>query len=375
MTEIMSAETIDKMMEELGVDDQDFVAKEIETESAGTALENLIQSGKSLVLNIWQKCLDQIWLLVQGSFRLLIPMLYLRYATGVWLEEFAKDRGLSRYTGQFTILTLTATKDDGIGVTLHAGDVFYINEQEPRRYQVLADLEVDQIGTTFQFQVQALAPTETEGDITYIFSKDFNAPTGLVWDSEDPLPINSVTFSESEYDQVGEDKESDDGLRSRIYSLISLESIELGVNLYYEQLLKTVGGVAHVTLDSVDDSDATLNYTLYGESGQLSQSIVDDALVVFNAAKMRTDKGVLSSAAAQNIDITVSRSGGGSDAEIINAVGDYFLELTRGENFESCFLYDELHDTWPEMVFRLNPTNLDLPTGKFFVPNTTVEAL
>ncbi len=197
----------------------------------------------------------------------------------------------------------------------------------------------------------------------------------MVWDSEEALPINSVSFNESEYVQVGEDKEADDTLRARIYSLISLESIELGVSLYYEQLLTTVGAVAHVTLDSVDDTNATLYYTLYGESGQVSPAVVTEAETVFEAAKMRTDKGVLSSAESEAINITVSRSGGGTDSEIINAVNDYFLNLKRGENYESCFVYDELHDTWPEMVFRLNPGNLDLPTGRFFVPNTTVELI
>ncbi len=363
------------MMEELGVDDSDFIATKIDDETSGTVLENLIQSGKSLVMTIFQRCLDALWVLVQSAFRSLIPQLFLQYATGLWLDEYAKDRGLTRYPGQFTKLTLTATKDSGVGVTLHEGDVFYIVEQEPRRYQVLSDLEVEEAETEFQFQVQALAPTEIENEVTYICSKSYNAATGLEWDCEEALPINTVVYQESEFDQVGEDKEDDDTLRERIFSLISLESIELGISLYYEQLLKTVAGVAHVVLDSVDDSDATLNFSLYGESGQLSQEVMDNALDTFNGAKMRTDKGVLTSAETLSIDITVSRTGGGADSEIISQVSDYFLSLERGEDYESCFLYDLLHDEWPEMVFRLSPQNMDLPTGKFFVPDTTVEAI
>ncbi len=372
MTETMSEETIDKMMEELGVDDPDFIANKIETETTGTVLESLIQSGKSLVMNIWQKCLDQIWVLVQSAFRLLIPMLYLRYATGLWLEEIAKDHGLTRFIGQFTILALTATKDAGTPVTLHAGDVFYTVEQEPRRYEMLEDVEIDEAVTEFQFNVQAIAPTDDEG---YIYSAKYNAATGLDWDSEEVLPINSVAFSESTFVQSGEDPETDDALRGRVYALKSLEAIELGIDLYYTQLIKTVAGVAHVTLDSVDDSDATLNYTLYGATGQLTQETLDAAQAAFDSGKMRTDKGVLSLAAPFALDLTISRTGGGTNTEIINAVSDHFLAMDRGEDFESYLLYDTLHDLWPEMVFRISPQNYDLPTGSYFVPNSTVEEI
>jgi len=371
MTETMSEETIDKMMAELGVDDPDFIAKRIETETTGTVLENLIQSGKSLVMTIWQKCLDGIWELVQSSFKILIPMLYLRYATGLWLEEIARDHGLVRFPGQFTILKLTATKDAGVPLTLHQGDVFYIVEQEPRRYEVLADLEIDGELTQFQFNVQAIAPTDDD----YIYSAAYNAPTGLQWDSEDALPINTVGFEELTFVQSGEDPETDTSLRGRVYALKSLEAIELGIDLYYTQLIKTVPGVAHVTLDSVDDQDATLNYTLYGATGQLTQETLDLAQATFDSGKMRTDKGVLALATPYNLDITISRTGGGTESEIVNAVNDHFLELERGENFESCFLYDKLHDRWTEMVFRITPQNFDLPTGNYFVPNTTVEEI
>jgi baseplate J-like protein len=372
MTEQMPEETLDKMLEELGVDDPDFIAKQIETETAGTVLENLIQSGKSLVMNIWQKCLDQIWVLVQSSFRLVIPMLYLRYATGIWLEEISKDHGLVRFPGQFTILTLTATKEAGDPVTLHTGDIFYIVEQEPRRYQVLEDVEIDGAVTEFEFNVQALAPVD---DDDYLYSARFNAATGLEWDSEDALPLTSVSFEEVTFVTNGEDPETDDSLRDRVYALKSLEAIELGIDLYYTQLLKTIAGVAHVTLDSVDDQTATLNYTLYGATGQLTQETLDEAQAAFDSGKMRTDKGVLSLAEPFALDLTISRTGGGTDGEIINSVSNHFLNLERGENFESFLLYDKLHDEWPTMIFRINPQNYDLPIGNYFVPNTTVEEI
>lgn len=372
MTETMSEETIEKMMTELGVEDPDFIANRIETETTGTVLESLIQSGKSLVLNIWQKCLDEIWVLCQSAFRFLIPMLYLKYATGIWLEEIAKDHGLTRFIGQFTILTLTAAKEAGTPVTLHAGDVFYIVEQEPRRYEVLEDVEIDGEVTGFEFNVQAIAPVDDDG---YIYSADYNAATGLEWDSEDALPLTSISFEETEFVQSGEDPEGDDTLRGRVYALKSLEAIELGIDLYYTQLLKTIAGVAHVTLDSVDDTDATLNYTLYGATGQLTQETLDEAQAAFDAGKMRTDKGVLSLASPYALDITVSRTGGGTDTEIINAVSDHFLNMDRGQDFESYLLYDELHDLWSSMVFRITPQYYDLPTGYYFVPNTTVEEI
>ena len=175
--------------------------------------------------------------------------------------------------------------------------------------------------------------------------------------------------------QTGEDPEEDDALRERVYALKSLEAIELGIDLYYKQLIKTVAGVAHVTLDDVGDGDGSLYYTIYGSSGQLTQETLDEAQAAFDASKMRTDKGVLSLAASYGLDLTITRSGGGTDSEIINAVGNYFLGMERGEDFESCFLYDQLHELWPEMIFRITPQYVDLPTGSYFVPNTTVEAI
>ncbi|MBU2514508.1 baseplate J/gp47 family protein [bacterium] len=375
MTNVMPEETINKMMQELGVDNPDFVANKIETESSGTVLEKLIQSGKSLVMTIYQKCLDAMWKAFQSAFRYLIPMLYLRYAIGIWLEEIAKDHGLKRFLGQFTILPLTATKDAGTALTLHAGDVFYIIEQEPRRYEVLEDLEIDQAETEFQFNVQALAPTEEISGDTYIYSARFNAPVGLEWDCEEALPINSVAFNESTYVQSGEDPETDDSLRGRVYALKSLEAIELGIDLYYTQLIKTVAGVAHVTLDSVDDQNATLYYTLYGATGQLTQETLDTAQDRFDSSKMRTDKGVLSLASPLLLELTVSRSGGGTESEIINAVNDHFLAMERGEDFESCFLYNSLEKKWPEATFRISPAYFTLPTGNYFVPDTTIEEI
>ena len=375
MTNKMSDETIDTMMKELGVDDSDFIATKVGEETSGTVLESLIQSGKCLFMTIAQKCLDALWATLQSAFRSLIPMLFLRYAAGIWLEEIAKDHGLQRDPGEFTILTLTCAKDAGTSISLTAGDVFYIVEQTPRRYEIFLDQDVDQAETVFTVDVQALAPTEEVNGVTYIYSTEYNAAIGLQWDCEEALPINAVSFEEVDYVQTGEDPETDDSLRGRVYALKSLEAIELGIDLYYTQLLKTVAGVAHVTLDSVDDTTATLNYTLYGATGQLTQETLDEAQAVFDANKMRTDKGVLSLATPYALAITIEQTGGGTDTEIINAVSDHFQSMERGENFESCFLYDHLDAIWPEMIVRITPQNFDLPTGSYFVPNTTVQEI
>lgn len=375
MTQLMPEETLNQMMLELGVDDPDFMADTINSEIAGTVLENLVQSGKSLVMTIFQKCLDALWVLLQSAFRTLIPMLFLRYAIGVWLEEIAKDHGLSRFLGQFTILTLTITKDIGTPLSLSKGDVFYIVEQDPRRYEVLNDMEVDQAESSFQVDVQALAPTDEINGDTYIYSAKYNAATGLEWNCEEALPLNSIAFEESGFVQSGEDPETDASLRSRVYALKSLEAIELGIDLYYKQLLKTVAGVAHVTLDSVDDSDATLYYTLYGATGQLTQDTLDEAQAVFDANKMRTDKGVLALATPYSLSITISKTGGGTENEIINAVNQHFQSMERGEDFESCFLYDHLAESWPDMTVRITPQYAVLPIGNYFVPDTTVQEI
>ncbi len=371
----MPENILNKLMQEIGADDPESVAKIIDTESSGTVLGLVIQSGKSLVMQVYQKCLDFLWGLVRSVLAALLPQLFLRYATGTYLEEYAKDHGLERHPGQFTILPLECTKDAGTSLTLYAGDVFYIVEQEPRRYQVLEETEIDEAATEFQINVEALAPSEVIGDITYIYSKAYNPATGLTWACEEALPINTIEFAFSDLVQTGENPEEDDTLRDRVYALKSLEVIETGIDLYYENLLKTVALVSYVTLDEVDPVDATLTYTIYGASGELTSQTQEEAQIVFDAGKMRTDKGLILLATAYPLAISISRTGGGTENEIINAVNNHFLELNRGADFEACDLYNTLDGLWPDMITRIVPQNIVLPPGRYFVPNTTIQEI
>ncbi len=369
----MPQETLDKLMQEIGVDDSEAVVEKIESEAQGTVLEKLVQSKKSLVMTVYQTCLDYIWEMVRTVISSLLPQLFLRYMTETFLEEYAKDRGLSRFPGQHAILTLEGTKDAGTALTLHVGDVFYIVEQEPRRYEVTAEIEIEETSTDFQFDVQSISTTQPDGDVEYIYGESYNAATGLVWASEEALPINSINFTSGSFAKTGEDPETDDALRNRVYALNSLELLEVGIDLYYENLLKTVPLVAHVTLDNVDDTDATLYYTLYGATGELTQNTLDEAQAIFDAGKMRTDKGVLALASAFTLDITIERKGGGTDSVIVNSVYDHFKDLKNGEDFEACTLYDYLNDLWPDMISRITPQSSALPAGRYFIPNTTVQ--
>ena len=192
-TPVIPEKTLTKLVQEIGADDTQAMATIMDNERQGTVLESVIQSGKSLVMKAYKVCLDSLWHLVQGILRALIPQLFLRYATGTYLEEYAKDHGLERHPGQYTRLTLDCTKDSGISMSLAIGDVIYIVEQNPRRYEVLADQDIDSAVTAFQVLVQALAPFDPETG--YIFSKDYNAATGLTWDCEEALPFNTIEFT------------------------------------------------------------------------------------------------------------------------------------------------------------------------------------
>ena len=364
----MPEETVDKLMVELGVDDEDFAVKQIEAGSEGTVLETLVQSARDIVFTIYQRTLDACWKLIQQAFRTLIPQMFLRYATGSWLDEFALDRSLQRFLGQYTILTLSCTKQAGSELTIYQGSVFYIVEQSPRRYQLVSRVDIAEEVTEFEIDVEAIAPIDGE----WIFSEAYNAPVGLTWDSEDALPIDSISFDKTEYVQSGADPEEDEDLRSRILALESLKNIELGVFGYYETLLKTVSQVSYANLDDVDDSTGTMYFSLYGTSGTLGQGVIDEAQAVFDAGKMRTDKGVLAAAESENLDVTINRTGGGTETEVINAVDSFFKTDGRGIDFEASMLYDALADQWPQMIVRISPQNAVLPAGKYFAPITTV---
>ena len=355
----MDEKTLETLIEETGLTDA-WMTSEIDTQAAGAGVSDIVGAEADPLTRLLRLLFVDGWALLMALVRMLIPQLFLRYATGHWLDEHAGDNGLLRDPGTQTRLLLDLTKDAALPLTIPAGTVFYVLEANPRRYQTLAEVSPADAATDFSVEVQALCPTSTYSDgRTFYHSARYNPTT------------------------YGTDPETDEALRGRIFSLRDLKNFELGAWLYYERLLKTVAGVAHVTLDATDPNTGSMSMTLYGATGQLTQEALDAVQALFDQKKMLTDQGTLNQATPLNLDLEVLFTSGGTGGEVSQLVADFFQGLyngskpgiTRGAGVESCDLHDYLQETWPQIRTRITPSNAVLPTGKFFVPTTTTGAL
>jgi len=373
---------LEALVSELGVAD-DWMANQVQTEAATQGVGAIVGAKSDPFTRLLDLCLDAGWRMIMAAFRALIPNLFLRYAAGHWLDEHGLDMGIERDLGAKTILTLDLSKTAGTPLAAPAGTVFYILEAEPRRFQTLIDLSPLDADTAFTVQVEALCPESLYLDgRTQMFSAAYNPAAGLEWASESQLPLDLVSYA-GVADNAGTDPEDDETYRVRLLNLKSLKNFLLGGWMYYERLIKTVSGVAQATLDSTDPNTGTMSITLYGVTGEVPGATLAEAQTTFDGKKMLTDQGNLSAAAPSNLAISLPYKNGGTNAEMLQAVADFFsgiangtrAGIVRGAGFESCDLHDYLQEDWPDIKTRISPISAALPTGKFFVPNTTLSAL
>ncbi len=374
----MDETKLETLVNELGLSDN-YMADQIQAEAAKQGISSIVGALSDPFTRLLDICLVGAWLLVMAAFRLLIPQLYLRYATGHWLDEQGLDNGLERDLGTKTKLTLDLVKAAGTPLSAPIGTVFYILESSPRRYQTLVDITPLDADTNFTAQVEAICPESLYLDgRAQVFSTAYNAAAGLDWACESQLSFSGITFA-GVTDLAGTDPEDDEAYRARIINLRSLKNFLLGGWLYYERLLKTVAGVAQCTLDSADPNTAMMSITLYGETGQVPGATLSEAQALFDAEKMKTDHGVLNAAAPLNIDIELLYKNGGTDAETRQKVADFFQGkmngtregIIQGTDFEASDLHDYAQETWPDLKTRITPQSMALPTGNFFTPTTT----
>jgi len=376
----MDDNTRETLLTEIGVPGEDWAKNEIQTQASGSEVEGVVSTLFDPVVRVFHDCLDLGWKAVRLGLKNLLPMLFIRWATGHWLDEHAADHGLARDLGRKTELTLIFTPDV-IDQVVDVGTVFFTLGTDPKRFEVITKTTGAAIGTPFNIEVRALCPSLVELDtygqpVTYLYSKAYNVPGNMPFDCEDA----TITFTAIDYNGPetiqGTDPEVDDTLRARIYDQKALKNLVPGLELYYQTLFKTVTGVSGATLDAVDPTIGQLSFTIYGTGGQVTQAILDECFALFQANKHETDHTILTSASPQAEVFNIPHIGGGTDAEIIALAGDYFngvenlgvAGLARGANFWACNLHDYLQATWPTLKTNITPNNVALNANSYFAP-------
>jgi len=377
---IMDDKTKQRLVDELGIT-PDWADQKVQAEVAAGPLAAILQSAAEPFFELFRVVIAAGWTLFYQSMLALVPQLFIRYASGHWLDERALDDGLSRDPGQKTKLLLDCTKANGTPLTIDPGTVFFISEANPRRYQATAAVSPLDTDTAFQVEVEAICPTAFDAalGVELVYSEAYNAPTGLVWECESALPFTGIAYAGPGYVLTGEDPESDEVLRDRVFSKRSLGSVNPGGVLYYITLLKTVAGVAHVTHDATDPATLTMTYTLYGATGALDAQTQAAAQTLGDAQKMETDQLTIALAGPEVLPLLLSVSGGPPEADLIQSVSDHFAALARGQDFEEGPLYGYIFSqfllAYPAMILRIDTNFATLPVGKYWVPQTTVQAL
>ncbi|MDH5561658.1 MAG: baseplate J/gp47 family protein [Deltaproteobacteria bacterium] len=374
----MDDSQVEILLNEIGVPSEDWMSTEMETQAAGTPVEWLIESLSSAVTWVFYHLFDQAWRMIRGILASLIPMIFIRHATGHWLDEHAEDHGLARDIGLKTLLPLTLGKDAGSDLVVPIGTVFFTKGSNSKRFKTLVEVTGSSAATSFNVQIEAVCPVDVDanGITTAIYSAAYNVVGGTLFDCEDTnLPITSFTYT-GPPDQSGEDPETDDNLRARIFALKALKNLDPIQELFLINLFTSVTGVTGATLDSIDPNTAMMDFTLYGSTGTIDQPTLDAAQAEFDANGHLTDHVTLSGAQPQPITLTLLHADGGIDADIQSKAGDFFNGLAngnreglpRGANFESSDLHDYLQETWPDLRTRITPQNDTLVTGYFFAP-------
>lgn len=372
----MDQQIKDLLLSELNLT-EDWADQELQAQTQGTVLEPVLQAKEDIFFGLFSVVISKAWAVMLAAFGDLVPQLFIRYASGHWLDERALDHGLARDLGQKTRLLLDCTKAQGTPLVVELGTVFFISETRPRRYQAVALVEPADQDTTFTVEVEAICPLDvTTGEI---WSASYNAPLGLVWDCETALANDSVTYNGPSPTSSGSDPETDEALRARILAKLASSSVNPGGVLYYTNLLLTVPGVAFATHDATDGATATMTFSIYGASGALGTPEQDAAQALINQEKMETDTANILLATAEVLGLIISYKNAPSEAALIVAVAAHFTTLGRGEDFYEAPLYAALFaqfgTTYPGLILQLNIGYMALPAGRYWVPSPTCQAL
>jgi len=358
----MPSETVDLILNQLDIQDETAFDTVLQNAAAGTIWEKAAQTRNSVFFTIYTVIMRAPYSFCLALYRLLIPQIYTTYKTGEFLNQDRIDHVLPEFLGIKAIHTLTITKDPA-DLTIDPGTVFYVSENNPRRFKTLVLYEFTDNEETVLIDVEAF-----EVGLRY------NVGAGLITECEESLPVISISNLSTTPKQPGANPETEEETRARILS-VKGQQIRPGMELFYINILTAVAAVTVATLDDVTE-DGIQYYTIYG-AGPLDGSVTAEAQAAIDEVLIFGDKAVVLAAVAQTLDIALMIDAEYSEIAVSAAISEYFASvLPRRTNYESSLLFDYLSETittLDDRAMRSDPVFSVLQIGKYFVPNMTYE--
>ncbi|MCC5911312.1 MAG: baseplate J/gp47 family protein [Clostridiaceae bacterium] len=197
-----------------------------------------------------------------------IPMGFLRYAKGVWLDLKAEEYGVYRLKAKPAIGQVVFTREGTSGnTTIPAGTLIktetMINGEELRYFTIESAIIVNG-ESSVSAQIKAEEPGQKYNVFAGMISKIISSIPG----------VSTVSNLDGWIVEEGADEESDDSLRERCY--LRWEEISQVQGGAFEFWAREISGVMQVKInDQHPRGQGTIDIIITGPEGYPSQSLID----------------------------------------------------------------------------------------------------
>ena len=301
---------------------------------------------------------------LQTSLEWMRRQLFPATASGVFLDRFAEQRGLTRRAavkarGQ---LEFRVNETRLTAITIPQGTVVSTDDEIPVRVYTTEDSRIAP-GT---LSVTVPAEAEVAGYRGNIYVRSAVVPVSV------PADIDSV--SNLSMFTGGADEESDTTLRARIRE--SYISMPNGMNAaYYIELAKKVDGISKAGVMAKPRGAGSLNVYVANTDGTVTDAQLIEAQSIINNKRELNVDVVVTRAFSQSYDmiVTVTPMEGFTSAEIVamctDAFEDYVNTIPLGGRMYLSQLGKYLLDTGCIKTYEFDQSMADMsvPASTFFV--------
>lgn len=306
--------------------------------------------------------------------RSILNNMFVRHASGPWLDLKASDFSKKRKVAQKAQGMVTLAREEGWveAIKIEVGQVFKTEKDivgDELRYFVIEAAVLRKGDQT----VDVLVEAETEGS-------RYNVPQGQITKSLTAISgIGGITNGASWLTQAGSDTEDDEGLRDRSLSAWA-ELAKVPLRDTYANACKGIAGVLYVDVDDHHPrGQGTVDIIVTSEAGAASEALLDKCREVAEGLK-EPDSDVLVKSAEvvlQDIAITVTvpndENQDGLPDRVKASVVD-LMQLRKRKRFYELTHADIIYKVKDDISSILNvvvttpDTDVSLATNKVIMP-------
>lgn len=281
----------------------------------------------------------QIYIEFIKLFRTVLNQMYVKHASGDWLELRAQDYSKLRKSASKTegILTITGEENHGT-ITIPKGTTFKtdkdINGTELRYFSV-----EDVVFLAGEKSIKVSVLAEKEGT-------DYNVSEGRIINCTKYLEgVENITNETDWISKEGADIEDDESLRSR--TLNSWSELATGTTAAkYKAAAEAVTGVLYVDVDQLHPrGQGTVDIIITSTAGAASEELIQEVTEAVESVKGEYDNLLVKSATTFTQDINIIAilpalaSDEGVEDRIRYAVNEYF-KVSTSRNLNELILLD-----------------------------------